>query len=97
MAVVRNSRREAGCAQRNTRFLLCNSFFHLRRKVIVAQLFFGGGLFFLNAFFYKKLKNISCEYDRWVVETQLYKLRDTSDTLIGRACAMLQLKYGVRE
>ena len=29
-----------------------------------------------------------CEYDRWVVETQLCKLRDTSDMLIGRACAL---------
>ena len=45
----------------------------------------------------QKLKNVSCEYDRWVVETQLCKLRDTSDTLIGRACAMFQLKYGVCE
>ena len=34
------------------------------------------------------LKNVSCEYDQWVVETQLCKLRDTSDTIIGRACAM---------
>ena len=42
-------------------------------------------------------KNISCEYDQWVVETQLCKLRDTSDTLIGHACAMFQLKYGVCE
>ena len=32
-----------------------------------------------------------------MVETQLCKLRDTSDTLIGRACAVLQLKYGVCE
>ena len=47
--------------------------------------------------FFLKLKNFSCEYDRWVVETQLCKLRDTSDTLIGRACAMFQLKYGVCE
>ena len=47
--------------------------------------------------FYKILKNVSCEYDRWVVETQLCKLRDTSETLIGRACAMFQLKYGVCE
>ena len=39
----------------------------------------------------KILKNVSCEYDRWVVETQLCKLRDTSDTLIGRACAVLRL------
>ena len=31
---------------------------------------------------------MSCEYDRWVVETQLCKLRGTSDTLIGRACAI---------
>ena len=45
--------------------------------------------------FHKKLKNVSCEYDRWVVETQLCKLRDTSDTLIGRACAMFQLKYAI--
>ena len=44
-----------------------------------------------------KLKNVSCEYDRWVVETQLCKLRDTLDTLIGRHCAMFQLKYGVCE
>ena len=29
------------------------------------------------------LKNVNCEYDRWVVETQLCKLRDTSDTLVG--------------
>ena len=40
------------------------------------------------------MNNVSCEYDRWVVETQLCRLRDTSDTLIGRACAMFQLKYG---
>ena len=46
---------------------------------------------------YKKLKIVSCEYDRWMVETQLCKLRDTSDTLIGRACAMFQLKCGVCE
>ena len=37
------------------------------------------------------LKNVSCEYDRWVVETQLCKLRDMSDTLIGLACVMLHL------
>ena len=44
-------------------------------------------------FFIKVLKNVSCEYDRWVVETQLCKLRDTgtSDTLIGRACAMFSI------
>ena len=47
--------------------------------------------------FYKKMKNVSCEYDRWVVETQLCKLRDTSDTLIRRACDMFQLKYSVCE
>ena len=43
------------------------------------------------------MKNVGCEYDRWVVETELCKLRDTSDTLIWCACAMLQLKYGVCE
>ena len=37
------------------------------------------------------LKNVRCEYDRWVVETQLCKLRDTSDTLIGCACDMFHL------
>ena len=26
--------------------------------------------------FYKKLRNVSCEYARWVFETQLCKLRD---------------------
>ena len=31
--------------------------------------------------FYEKLKNVSCEYDRWMVEIQLCKLRDTLDTL----------------
>ena len=34
-----------------------------------------------SMFFIKILKKVSCEYDRWVVETQLCKLRDTSDTL----------------
>ena len=42
-------------------------------------------------------KNVSCEYDRWVVETQLFKLRHTSDTLIGRACAIFHLHYGLGE
>ena len=46
-------------------------------------------LTFFNFYFvFKKilvLKNVSCEYDRWVVETLRCKLRDSSDTLIGRA------------
>ena len=50
-----------------------------------------------NIYKYKKLKHASCEYDRWVVNTQFCKLRDTSDTLIWRACAIFQLKYGVCE
>ena len=33
-------------------------------------------------------QNISREYDQWVVETQLCKLRNASDTFIGRACAI---------
>ena len=37
-----------------------------------------GQAFFLN----KKMKSLGCEYDRCVVETQLCKLPDTSDTLI---------------
>ena len=40
---------------------------------------------------FRLMKNVSCEYDRWEVETQLCKLRDTSDTLIGRACAIFHL------
>ena len=43
------------------------------------------------------MKNVSYEYDRWVVETQLCKLRDTSDALIGRACPIFHLYYGVCE
>ena len=42
-------------------------------------------------YFIKILKNVSCEWDRWVVETELCKLRGTQDTLIGRACAMFHL------
>ena len=38
---------------------------------------------------FRLMKNATCEYYRWVVETQLCKLRDTSDTLIGRACVIL--------
>ena len=37
---------------------------------------------------FRLMRNASCEYDQWVVETQLCKLRDASDTLIGRACAI---------
>ena len=39
----------------------------------------------------RSMKNISCEYDRRVVEAQLCKLHDASDTLIGRACAIFHL------
>ena len=35
-----------------------------------------------------EMNNVSYEYDRWVVDPQLCKLRGTYDTLIGRACAM---------
>ena len=35
-----------------------------------------------------KIDNASCEYDQWIVETQLCKLRNTSDTLIWRACSI---------
>ena len=52
---------------------------------------------FAKVRFCKKLKNVSCEYDRRVVETQLCNLRDMSNTLIGRTCAMFQLKHGVCE
>ena len=40
---------------------------------------------------YKKAENVSCDHDRWVIETQLHKLRDTSDTLIERTCAIFHL------
>ena len=39
------------------------------------------------------MKNVSCEYNRWVVETQLCKLCDTSDTLIGRAFVLLCVPF----
>ena len=52
---------------------------------------------YVLVFFFFMFKTVSCQYDRWVVETQLCKLRDTSDTLIGRVGAMFQLKYGVCE
>ena len=32
------------------------------------------------------MTDVSCKYDRWVVETQLYKLSVTSETPTGRAC-----------
>ena len=41
------------------------------------------------------MKNVSCEYERWVVETQLCKLRDTLDKTIGRAFAMFHLQYNI--
>ena len=37
-----------------------------------------GGTGALTTFFYTKMKNVSCAYDRWVVGTQLCKLRDTT-------------------
>ena len=40
---------------------------------------------------FRSTKNLGCEYDRWVVETRLRKLRNTSDTLIGRACSLFHL------
>ena len=47
----------------------------------------------VRSIFHKKLKNVSCEYDRCMVESPPCELRDTSDTLVGRACATFQLKY----
>ena len=35
---------------------------------------------------FSKWKTSAVSTTEWVVETQLWKLRDTSDTLIGRAC-----------
>ena len=43
--------------------------------------------------FYKMLKHVSCEYDRWVVEPQLCKLCDTPDTLIGRSCSIPGIRF----
>ena len=40
---------------------------------------------------FRLMKNVSCEHDGWVVQTQLCKLRETSDTLIGRACVIFHL------
>ena len=52
---------------------------------------FFSGLLNLQFDFIKVLENVSCEYNRWVVETQLCKLHDTSETLIGRACVIFHL------
>ena len=41
---------------------------------------------FMGCILYKIEKRQLWEYDRWVVKTQLCKLRDTSDTLIRRSC-----------
>jgi len=58
-------------------------------------------IFMYSVYFIKTLKNVSCEYNRWMVDTQLCKLRGTSDTLIGRSCAtfhnMCNTRYGVCE
>ena len=51
----------------------------------------------LFVLFYFKMKNVRCEYDRWVVETQLCKLRDTSDAFVGRAYSIFHLQYSVCE
>ena len=40
---------------------------------------------------YRLMKNVSFECDRWVVETELCNLRDTSDTLFVRACVVFHL------
>ena len=34
---------------------------------------------------FRLMKNVRCEHDRWVAETQHCKLRDPSDTLIDWA------------
>ena len=47
--------------------------------------------------FYKKLKTSAVSTTDGVVETQLCKLHDTSDTFVGRAYYIFQLLYGVCE
>ena len=52
VSVLRNSRRETGCAQRNTRFLARNIFRHRRWFSFVARLFFAGGWHFFKSSFF---------------------------------------------
>ena len=54
-------------------------------------------LTFFN-FSLKKLKNVSCEYDRWVVETQLCMLPDTQTRSMGALvlCSIRNMMYGTQ-
>ena len=70
-------------------------------------------VFAADVFQLKKLKNVSCKYDRlngwkklktpaasttdWMVEAELCKLRGTSDMYVGRAYSMFHLKYVICE
>ena len=62
--------------------------FSLEYFIFVIGYLVVGSRYDFFSFFFFTLKNVSCEYDRWVVETQLCKPHDTYDMLIGRACAI---------
>ena len=46
---------------------------------------------------YKKWKTSAVSTTDWMVETQLCKLRGTSDTFVGRAYSVFHTEYGVCE
>ena len=49
-----------------------------------------------HSYFTKKLKTSAVSTTNWMVETQLCKLRDTSDTFVGRAYSIINLSWGAR-
>ena len=51
----------------------------------------------INTQFYTKYKTSAVSTTDRMVETQVRKLRDTSDTFVGRAYSILHLCYGVCE
>ena len=94
-----NPRGSDGCTFRSVAILQTrhsNDLTFLQNKNVFVEIFLIGRL---HRTFYIWLKNVSCEYNRRVVETHLCELSDTSDTFIGRACAtsIFNLQYGVYE
>ena len=54
---------------------------------VIGEVFVVRGLLVVAVIFYKKLKNVSCEYDR----LNGCKLRGTFDTFVGRAYSIFHL------
>ena len=75
MAVLRNSRREAGCGQRNTRFLVRNVFRRMRKKMLRA--------FFPFCFFNRRFCFFRPLFLFAVVEKQLLLLAVDFHSFLG--------------